>query len=255
MSAARRPSRPESKGPAAAAAPSHSATQLHPAEVLAEGSTLSPTAAHRYRFVAVEEASAVSRRAKALGCHGTCSSPAASCTTTRPGSCASTGLPAVGPAAAGPTPQAENTALSISPAPSPVPARFIDWESADEEGDEGGEAGSTAEAGQQWSRDSAVGSGTTTGAGHCCPLAMNKPRSRCQLTIHFQRSSLMHPCLFAEPCTLYCVLLGAGSLAGDELGSQSDPTIRLALALGLDPLELPMCGGPGIRSSSPAAGE
>ena len=42
---------------------------------------------------------------------------------------------------------------------------------------------------------------------------------------------------------------------GDELDSLSDPTIRLALALGLDPLQLPMCGGPGIRSTSPAAGK
>lgn len=32
-----------------------------------------------------------------------------------------------------------------------------------------------------------------------------------------------------------------------------DPTLRLALALGLDPLQLPAAGGPGI-AGSPAAG-
>ena len=51
-------------------------------------------------------------------------------------------------------------------------------------------------------------------------------------------------------CPFFC----ADSLA-DEMDSLSDPTIRLALALGLDPLQLPVCGGPGIRSSSPAAGK
>lgn len=201
MSATRRRSGLKSKGTGAASPP-------HPAgdAVLACGSRPS-VAAHRYHFVAVEEASAVSRRAKALACRSTCTSAAASASASRPGSSASVGPPPDGPAAAAGAqqPKAAGSKQPGTAALSPALAapRYIDWESADEEEVE--EVCSATEHGQHCSNESAVGSGSTAGARplNYPPQAIHMLRSCCRLLAPMcvPKKESLHCCFTCrQPC-------------------------------------------------------
>ncbi len=232
-----------------------------------------PSLAQTFQFSAVvEEASAVSLRAKGLARRGSTASSAAgtasmhsSATTsacpTRPGtggpaeggSVPATALPPAVPASVTAQPQADGSTTTKAGAEGGEAAAgvsLIDWpediDSSEGEGDSDSWHAQCAD----WSTGSAHGSGSTAGEVYRFRLA-----HRLQASIHIHLVWIeSHGAAIQPARSIAAAFVVADdamlSLEGD---SSDDPTMRLALALGLDPLLLPAAGGPGM-AGSPAAG-